>query len=73
MMGTQHKRTKRQDRQDLLQFRFLLLLAFTWFFIAAVGNKLAFRHADGCIDGESCFQSAKRNAYSVVPYVFNSI
>jgi len=53
---------------ESLQFKLLLSVSFLWFFSYAVIRKLTLRRPD--IAGESCFQAARRCAYSVVPYAF---
>lgn len=70
MMRTTNNTSQRRRDQDTLQFRFLMVIAFAWFFITAVGSKLTLGLLKGCDNGESCFRAAMRNAYSVVPYVF---
>jgi hypothetical protein len=69
-MRTTNSNTQRRRDQDTLQFRFLMVIAFAWFFITAVTSKLTLGLLEGCDNGESCFRAAMKNAYSVVPYVF---
>jgi hypothetical protein len=70
MVGNENRQHLNKDRQETWQFRLVLFIAFGWFFMAAVGNKLMLRSAEAGCAGESCFQSAKRNAYIAVPYAF---
>jgi hypothetical protein len=59
---------RKVNTAESLQFKMLLSIAFLWFFSYAVARKLTLRRPD--IAGESCFQTARRCAYSVVPYAF---
>jgi len=59
---------RKTDAAESLQFRLLVSIAFLWFFSYALARKLTLRRPD--IAGESCFQTARRCAYSVVPYAF---
>lgn len=58
---------------ERLQFRFLLSLAFIWFFMGAVLCRLTLQPIANAIPGETCFQAAKRSAYSLIPYAFMRI
>jgi len=58
---------------ETIQFRLLLGVAFLWFFSHALLCRLTLRIPDEAIVGESCYQTAKRSAYSVVPYAFMRI
>ena len=59
---------------EKLQFRGLVSIVFLWFFAAAVIGRIT---PSGCESTtgkrESCFQEAKRSAYSVIPYAFMRI
>lgn len=68
MTERSRQETRKEYAAESLQFKLLLSVAFLWFFSYAVVRKLAFRRPD--IAGESCFQTARRCAYSVVPYAF---
>lgn len=58
---------------ERLQFRFLLSVAFMWFFMGAVLCRLTLQPIANAIPGETCFQAAKRSAYSLIPYAFMRI
>ncbi len=58
---------------ERLQFNLLLGISFIWFFAFAVMCRLTFRRPEQGSEKESCFQTARRSAYSVVPYAFMSI
>ena len=55
---------------EQLQFRMLFLMVFSWFLLAAV-TKLVTLQRGG--SSESCWQEAKRSAYSTIPYAFMRI
>jgi hypothetical protein len=58
---------------ELTEFRLLIALVFVWFFIAAAVRRLLPGKASVATVGgkrESCFEQAKRSAYSVIPYAF---
>ena len=65
--------TKRAVEQDSLQFKLLLAIAFLWFFTAAIAQRLLGLSNQRGSQTESCFASARRSAYSVVPYAFMRI
>ncbi|MEY2909791.1 MAG: hypothetical protein RLZZ602_2314 [Pseudomonadota bacterium] len=69
---TDHKNTV-QPLTERLQFRFVFAITFLWFFICAVGCRLTLQPLANSLPGETCFQSAKRSAYSLVPYAFMRI
>lgn len=69
---TDHKHLQRTFAEKL-QFRFLLSVAFIWFFFGAVLCRLTRQPITNALPGESCFQSARRAAYSLIPYVFMRI
>jgi len=58
---------------ERLQFGFVFAITFMWFFICAVCCRLTLQPLANSAPGETCFQSAKRSAYSLVPYVFMRI
>ncbi len=65
--------SKRMVERESLQFKLLLAIAFLWFFTAAIAQRLfGFANQRGT-QAESCFASARRSAYSVVPYAFMRI
>jgi len=64
---------KQQSMGERLQFRLLVGLAFSWFFIGAVWCRLTFQSVEHAAPGESCFQAAKKAAYGVVPYAFMKV
>lgn len=59
-----------QKHTELTEFRLLIALVFVWFFVAAALRRLL--PGGTAIGGkrESCFEQAKRSAYSVIPYAF---
>ena len=68
MMDRSDQKQRRTHVTETVQFRLLLGVAFFWFFSYAVLCRLTLRSPGAA--GESCFQAAKRSAYSVVPYAF---
>lgn len=63
-----------QRPMEKLQFRGLVSIVFIWFFATAVIGRIL---PSGCESAgskrESCFQEAKKSAYSVIPYAFMRI
>jgi hypothetical protein len=55
---------------DQLQFRLLFLMVFAWFLFAAVLKSLTLQRGSS---KDSCWQEARRAAYSLTPYVFMKI
>ncbi len=64
---------KRTMEGETLQFKLLLSIAFVWFFAAAIAQRLLGLANRSSAKTESCFASARRSAYSVVPYAFMRI
>ena len=54
---------------EQLQFRMLFVMVFTWFLFAAVLKSLTLTGGST----ESCWQEARRAAYSLTPYAFMKI
>jgi hypothetical protein len=73
MTGRSHQNSSKSHANETIQFRLLIVVAFLWFFSHALLCRLTLRQPDSAIAGESCFQTAKRSAYSVVPYAFMRI
>jgi hypothetical protein len=65
------EQTRRTDRRD---YRFLLALAVSWFFVISVLTRLLPRglrpFAASGPEHESCFEEARRMAHAVIPYAF---
>ena len=55
---------------DQMQFRMLFVMVFTWFLFAAVLKSLTLQRGGST---ESCWQEARRSAYSLTPYAFMKI
>jgi zona occludens toxin (predicted ATPase) len=55
---------------DQMQFRMLFVMVFTWFLFAAVLKSLTLQRGSST---ESCWQEARRAAYSLTPYAFMRI
>jgi hypothetical protein len=53
---------------ELMQFKLLLSVVFSWFLLSAVIGRLSSQRGEQL--SESCWQQAKRSAYSVIPYAF---
>lgn len=63
-----------QRPMEKLQFRGLVSIVFVWFFAAAVIGRISPSGCDAAgSKRESCFQEAKKSAYSVIPYAFMRI
>ncbi len=58
-------------RSEANEVRFLVAILFVWFFIAAAGKRVLslFGSRPSGSRRPSCFEEAKRSAYSVIPYV----
>lgn len=71
LMATTHRTSDGPDGiWDQLQFRLLFMMVFTWFISAAILKSLTFQRAGST---ESCWQEARRSAYSLTPYAFMRI
>ena len=71
LMATNHRTSDGPDSiWDQLQFRMLFMMVFTWFISAAILKSLTFQRAGST---ESCWQEARRSAYSLTPYAFMRI
>ena len=55
---------------DQLQFRLLFLMVFAWFLFAAVLKSVTLQRGSS---KDSCWQEARRAAYSLTPYAFMKI
>ena len=55
---------------DQMQFRMLFVMVFTWFLFAAVLKSLTLQRGSSA---DSCWQEARRAAYSLTPYAFMRI
>ena len=55
---------------DQMQFRMLFVMVFTLFLFAAVLKSLTLQRGGST---ESCWQEARRSAYSLTPYAFMKI
>ncbi|MGA0151546.1 MAG: hypothetical protein ACO3JR_07690 [Luminiphilus sp.] len=55
---------------DQLQFRLLFLMVFAWFLFAAVLKSVTLQRGSS---KDSCWQEARREAYSLTPYAFMKI
>ena len=55
---------------DQLQFRLLFLMVFAWFLFAALLKSLTLQRGSSA---DTCWQEARREAYSLTPYVFMRI
>ena len=55
---------------DQLQFRLLFMMVFAWFLFAAVLKSLTLQRGSS---KDSCWQEARRAAYSLTPYAFMRI
>lgn len=73
MMNTTDNTTARRKPSEKLQFNLLLAIAFIWFYAFALACRITLRKPEQGCEKESCFQTARRSAYSVVPYAFMSI
>ena len=71
LMAT-HNKTSDGPRSiwEQLQFRILFVMVFTWFLFAAVLKSLTLQRGSST---ESCWQEARRAAYSLTPYAFMKI
>ena len=58
-------------RSEANEVRFLVAILFVWFFVAAACKRVfsLFGSRPAGSRRPSCFEEAKRSAYSVVPYV----
>ena len=52
---------------EQMQFRILFVMVFTWFLFAAVLKSLTLQRGSS---SDSCWQEARREAYSLTPYAF---
>ena len=68
MLDRSDQKQRKAHTMETVQFRLLLGIAFFWFFSYALLCRMTLRSPG--FAGESCFQAAKRSAYSVVPYAF---
>ena len=55
---------------EQMQFRILFVMVFTWFLFAAVLKSFTLQRASS---KDSCWQEARREAYSLTPYAFMRI
>ncbi len=55
---------------EQLQFWTLFTMVFSWFLLAAVAKWVTMQRGNS---SESCWQEAKRSAYSTIPYAFMRI
>ncbi len=55
---------------DQLQFRLLFLMVFAWFLFAASLKSLTLQRGSST---DTCWQEARREAYSLTPYAFMRI
>ena len=55
---------------DQLQFRLLFLMVFAWFLFAALLKSLTLQRGSS---KDTCWQEARREAYSLTPYAFMRI
>jgi hypothetical protein len=55
---------------EQMQFRILFVMVFTWFLFAAVLKSLTLQRSSS---RDSCWQEARREAYSLTPYAFMRI
>ena len=55
---------------EQMQLRILLVMVFTWFLFAAVLKSLTLQRGSST---DSCWQEARRAAYSLTPYAFMRI
>ena len=55
---------------EQMQFRILFVMVFTWFLFAAVLKSLTLQRGSS---RDSCWQEARREAYSLTPYAFMRI
>ena len=55
---------------EQMQFRILFVMVFTWFLFAAVLKSLTLQRGSST---DSCWQEARRAAYSLTPYAFMRI
>ena len=67
-----HNKTSDGPRSiwEPVQFRMLFVMVFTWFLFAAGPKSPTFQRGSST---ESCWQEARRAAYSLTPYAFMRI
>ena len=71
LMATQNKTNDGPHSiWEQMQFRMLFVMVFTWFLFAAVLKSLTLQRGSST---ESCWQEARRAAYSLTPYAFMKI
>jgi len=71
LMAIQHKTSDGPHGVwEQLQFRMLFAMVFTWFLFAAVLKSITLQRGSST---ESCWQEARRSAYSLTPYAFMRI